>query len=134
ITSGLINGQTISNAANFTGTVAVATSVSTPSLISTGALGITPAAGSNLNINLSTTGDFAVNTNQLYVDTSTGRVGVGTITPSQALEIGAGGRLSLQKTDNAYNHQIYTTDSAELYFVGQSTLVAELVGSQVSLG
>lgn len=41
------------------------------------ALTITPAAGSNLNIALSTTGDFAVNTNQLYVDTSTGNVILG---------------------------------------------------------
>jgi hypothetical protein len=55
------------------------TSISTPSIVTaSGALGITPAAGSNLNINLSTTGDFAVNTNQLYVDTSAGTVGIGT--------------------------------------------------------
>lgn len=54
------------------------TSISTPSIITaSGALGITPAAGSNLNVTLSTTGDFAVNTNQLYVDTSTGVLGVG---------------------------------------------------------
>src|SRR3989344_179792 len=56
-------------------------SVSTPSLISTGALGITPAAGSNFNIALSTTGDFAVNTDDLYVDTSAGRVGIWTPGP-----------------------------------------------------
>jgi hypothetical protein len=42
ITSGLINGQTISSTANFTGTVGVATSVTTPLLQSTGALSITP--------------------------------------------------------------------------------------------
>lgn len=63
------------------------TSVSTPSLISTSALTITPAAGSNLNISLATTGDFAVNTNQLYVDTSTARVGVNTASPGIALEV-----------------------------------------------
>ena len=57
------------------------TSVSTPSLISTGAVGVTPAAGSNLNVSLSTTGDLAVNTNQLYVDTSAGNVGIGTTAP-----------------------------------------------------
>ncbi|MHB8871689.1 MAG: hypothetical protein ACYC5G_04510, partial [Candidatus Doudnabacteria bacterium] len=67
--------------------VVAPTSVSTPSLISTGALTVTPAAGSNLNINLSTTGDLAVNTNQLYVDTSTGNVGVGTATPVRKLDV-----------------------------------------------
>ncbi len=45
---------------------------------STGALTLQPASGSNLNVTLSGTGDFAVNTNQLYVDTSTGLVGIGT--------------------------------------------------------
>ena len=63
------------------------TSVSTPSLISTSALTITPAAGSNLNVNLSTTGDFAVNTNQLYVDTSAANVGIGTTSPTANLHV-----------------------------------------------
>ncbi|TAK95243.1 hypothetical protein EPO05_04565, partial [Patescibacteria group bacterium] len=52
-----------------------------------GALTLTPNAGSNLNINLSTTGDFAVNTDQLYVDTSLGNVGIGTGTPGQKLSV-----------------------------------------------
>jgi hypothetical protein len=63
------------------------TSVTTPLVASTAALGLTPAAGNNLNISLSTTGDLAVNTNQLYVDTSTARVGIGTTTPSTALHV-----------------------------------------------
>ncbi|MFH1612033.1 MAG: hypothetical protein ABH887_02090, partial [bacterium] len=45
----------------------------------------------NLNIGLSTTGDFAVNTSQLYVDTSTGNVGIGTTTPLASLSIEGGG-------------------------------------------
>ena len=51
------------------------TAVSTPLIISpaNSALTITPNAGYGLNVNLSTTGDFAVNTNDLYVDTSTGK-------------------------------------------------------------
>ena len=78
----------VDGAATFGSTLAVTTSVATPSLITaSGALGITPAAGSNLNINLSTTGDFAVNTNQLYVDTSAGNIGIGTASPEQALHI-----------------------------------------------
>lgn len=63
------------------------TSVSTPSLISTAALTITPVAGSNLNISLSTTGDLAVNTSQLYVDTSVARVGINTATPAADLHV-----------------------------------------------
>jgi len=50
---------------------------------------ITPAAGSNLNVALSTTGDLAVNTNQLYVDTSKGNVGIGTTGPDQTLLVKA---------------------------------------------
>ncbi|MBI2644985.1 hypothetical protein HYW94_02295, partial [Candidatus Uhrbacteria bacterium] len=70
------------------------TSVSTPSIITaSGALGITPAAGSGLNISLSTTGDFAVNTNQLYVDTSSGNVGIGTTTPADLLTLSGTGKF-----------------------------------------
>jgi len=47
-----------------------------------GAVTLQPAAGSNLNVTLATTGDFTVNTNQLYVDTSVGNVGIGTTTPT----------------------------------------------------
>lgn len=52
-----------------------------------GALSLTPTSGQNLNVNLSTTGDFAVNTNQLYVDTSTGYVGIGTLAPGAKLDV-----------------------------------------------
>ena len=56
-----------------------------------GALTIQPASGSNLNVTLATTGDFAVNTNHLYVDTSAGSVGVRTTTPASQFEVfGAG--------------------------------------------
>lgn len=51
------------------------------------ALTVTPVAGSNLNVVLSGAGDFAVNTNQLYVDTSAGNVGVGTASPGVRLHI-----------------------------------------------
>jgi endosialidase-like protein len=61
----------------------VSSSLSTPSIITaSGALGITPASGSNVNITLSTTGDLAVNSSQFYVDTSTGSIGIGTASPS----------------------------------------------------
>ena len=65
------------------------TAVSTPLIISpaNSALAITPNAGYGLNVNLSTTGDFAVNTDDLYVDTSTGNVGISDTTPSEKLEV-----------------------------------------------
>lgn len=52
-----------------------------------GAFSVTPAAGKNVNFNLSGAGDFAINTNQFYVDTSTGFVGIGVV-PTKALQIG----------------------------------------------
>jgi hypothetical protein len=67
---------------------AFSTSISTPSITTaSGALGITPASGSNLNVTLGTTGDFAVNTNQLIVDTSLGNVGVGITTPTATFQV-----------------------------------------------
>lgn len=71
--------------------VVAPTSVSTPSIITaSGSLTITPAAGSNLNIALSTTGDLAVNTNQIYVDTSAAAVGFGTSSPTARIHAAAG--------------------------------------------
>ncbi len=52
-----------------------------------GAMTLTPKVGNNLNIALSTTGDLAVNTNDLYVDTSSGFVGIGTTSPFSALDV-----------------------------------------------
>ncbi len=52
-----------------------------------GAWTVTPGAGTNFNINLSGAGDFAVNTNQLYVDTSAANVGIGTTIPNGNLTI-----------------------------------------------
>jgi len=62
------------------------TNISTPAIVTaSGALTVTPAAGSGVAIVLATTGDFSVNTNQLYVDTSTGNVGIGTTSPAGKL-------------------------------------------------
>lgn len=85
----------VTGAATLSSTLAVTTSVSTPSLITaSGALTVTPAAGSNLNIALSTTGDFAVNTDDLYVDTSSGNVGIGTTAPLSRLAVGTAGHAT----------------------------------------
>ncbi|MES2970921.1 MAG: right-handed parallel beta-helix repeat-containing protein [Patescibacteria group bacterium] len=74
---------------------------------STGALTLQPNAGSNLNVNLSTTGDFAVNTNQLYVDTSTGYVGIGIANPSATLHIlNSAGTAGLRLDTSTANSQV----------------------------
>ena len=83
-----VTDETGSGALVFGTSPAFTTSISTPSIITaSGALGITPAAGSGVNITLSTTGDFAVNTNQLYVDTSAARVGIGMTNPARTLDV-----------------------------------------------
>ena len=71
--------------------VASATSLAVPAITTTsGALTVTPAAGSNLAIVLAGAGDFAVNTNQLYVDTSSGNVGIGMAGLGAKLDIDIG--------------------------------------------
>ena len=71
------------------GTANVFTATQTiPAIVTaSGALTVTPAAGSNVNVVLSTTGDFVVNTNQLYIDTSSSNVGVGTTGPTYRFQV-----------------------------------------------
>ncbi len=86
--AGVISDETGSGLLVFATAPNFSTSISTPSILTvSGSLDIIPAAGSNVNILLSTTGDLAVNTNQLYVDTSTGNVGIGTTGPQGKLHV-----------------------------------------------
>lgn len=87
-----------------------------------GALGITPAAGSNLNITLSTTGDFAVNTNQFYVDTSAARVGIGTTTPVNTLHVNGNTSINTTGADHVLNvgGEMRLYDNNGIYYVGAS--------------
>jgi hypothetical protein len=82
---------------------ATAVSLSCSTFTSSAAMGFTPAAGSGVNFSLTTTGDFAVNTNQLYVDTSTGNIGVGTAIPN------ANALLDLTSTTKAFMPPRMTT-------------------------
>ncbi len=100
------------------------TSVTTP-LLSTASsdLSIAPAAGSNVNINLSTTGNFAVNTNQLYVNTLSGNVGIGTTTPGTQLHITGG--MAYQATSTvpataASQGRIYFDSAANKFKVSEN--------------
>jgi hypothetical protein len=90
-------------------------SINTDSFVYTDQLGsfsssltLMPSAGNNLNINLSGAGDLAVNTNQLYVDTSTGFVGIGTSSPGAKLDVssqsdGAAIYISSQQNDSSHS-------------------------------
>ncbi|HRY82343.1 MAG TPA: hypothetical protein P5232_01365 [Candidatus Moranbacteria bacterium] len=70
-------------------------------ITSTGALTVTPGAGTNFNVTLSGTGDFAVNTNQFYVDTSEAKIGIGNASPGVALHIGTTAPTNLGSTANS---------------------------------
>jgi hypothetical protein len=54
---------------------------------STGAMTVTPQSGTNLNLNMANTGDLAVSTDKLYVDTSESMVGINNAYPSSALDV-----------------------------------------------
>ncbi len=100
---------TVGGNIDFNGTsndIAGTLNLSGNALTSSGALSITPNAGNNLNINLSGAGDFAINTNQLYVDTSLGQVGIGTTAPVAQLHVTTDGTsgnrgISLDQHSNA---------------------------------
>ncbi|MFH1846804.1 MAG: hypothetical protein ABH869_04530, partial [Candidatus Omnitrophota bacterium] len=59
-------------------------------LTSIGALAITPLAGTDLSVVLSGAGDLVVNTNDLFIDTSANKIGVGTAAPAAGLDVQAG--------------------------------------------
>ncbi len=67
--------------------VYAATLLRGPAIQSLTAVTVTPASGFNAAFVLAGNGDFVVNTNQFYVDTSTGKVGVGVSTPDARTSI-----------------------------------------------
>lgn len=95
------------------------TSISSPSHISTGAITITPAAGTNLNIALATTGDLVVNTTQLVVDTSAARVGIGTAAPNATLDVR--GDVIFNDGSGDFDVRMEGDTDANLFFLDAST-------------
>lgn len=138
----VVNGGSGTNTATGTGAIVLknspvfSTQITTPSIISAGALGITPASGSNVNVDLGGTGDFAVNTSQLYVDTSSGYLGVGTSTPSTKLTVGDGlssvGNYWVSSVYLSHGISVCGTDANEVgtaHFEGNRTTADTTVGA-----
>jgi len=78
-----------------------------------GSMTFTPGAGTNFNINLSTTGDFAVNENNFYVDSSSYNVGIRESTPNALLHVN--GSL-LVEGDSQFTGTIFDIDSSDVRF------------------
>jgi hypothetical protein len=80
--AGVISDETGTGALVFADSPVLTTKITVPLIVTaSGALTLQPASGSGVALTLATTGDFSVNTSQLYVDTSAGRFGVNTTTP-----------------------------------------------------
>jgi hypothetical protein len=91
-----------------------------------GALTLQPVAGSGVNVNLSTTGDFIVNTSHLAVDSSTGRTGLGTPTPGALLDVYAANGVARISGTGGVNRGLVST--LEFYNYGASQIVGQIKG------
>lgn len=85
---------------------------------SAGAVTLAPASGSSLLVNLATTGDFIVNTDDFVVDTSSGNVGIGTASP--------GAKLSVVR---ASSNAVYPANASAIFEFGGSNHVVSLAGT-----
>lgn len=85
-----------------------------------GAINLTPLSGQSLNLTLSTTGDFVVNTDQLYVDTSSGFVGIATSAPVSLLHVGPGGMGTIvyRTSGTAFRPQIFHSTTSAVSMIG----------------
>uniref|UniRef100_A0A6M3XP88 Uncharacterized protein n=1 Tax=viral metagenome TaxID=1070528 RepID=A0A6M3XP88_9ZZZZ len=100
-------------------------------ITSSGALTVTPGAGTNLNVILSTTGDFAVNTDDLYVDTSSGNVGIGTTVPSAKLDVFGSLRISKSSGGGCYTNISHETGDMIIDLYGVNTQLGIQVGGSI---
>jgi len=99
ISAGTYNGQTISSAASFTGTVSVATSVSSPIYTGTGAVTLQSAGGENLTLSGSS-GVVVINAG------SSLQVGSGSITSNDAaitIDSGSANQVNIGASDALSN-------------------------------
>ncbi|PIY80757.1 MAG: hypothetical protein COY80_01275, partial [Candidatus Pacebacteria bacterium CG_4_10_14_0_8_um_filter_42_14] len=130
ITSGLINGQTISSAANFTGTATIATSLTVPTVTTAGTLNLSATGANQINFNTNgvlewsvlsggqlqgngastiqtSTGDLTLataagNGHIILSPNGTGNVGIGTTNPMTKLNIEGGTDTALATANSGY--------------------------------
>ncbi len=93
------------------------------SLDSASGVTFTPSSGQNLNIALSTSGDFTVNSNQLYLDTSAAKLGLLINNPNEVLTVN--GSISIKEASAAsgtsdFGKLYVKTSDSKLYFKNDS--------------
>lgn len=91
-----------------------------------GAITFAPTAGQSLAVNLSGAGDFIVNTNDLFIDTSaSGNVGIGNTAPGAALDVTGAIRGSSTLTLSSF-----ITDANSLLYTNTSGVVSRVTETE----
>lgn len=123
--------------------VASATSLACPTFTTAAAaMNFTPNAGQGFNVNLSGAGDFIINTNQIWLDTSTG---IWTQRPAadgagvfQILSNGGslkyridttGGDVSVWLRNSANTYTVFVTANGVTYFNGGNVVIGNTTGN-----
>jgi hypothetical protein len=128
ITSALINSQTISSTASFTGTVGVATSLTSPIVIGGSAAGSTLSLRSTSGVGTSDAIIFQIGNNggtEAARITNGSFTGFGTTTPQWQLQLASSTRSQLTLSDPSLltnNHWSFRNAGGNLYFATSSPL------------
>ena len=90
----------------------------------------TTSAGIDVTGSITGTGDLTIDTNTLHVDSANNRVGIGTTSPSIALEITKNGQSGIKITDQAVTNASFeirpqTGNSTKLFRIIDSTASAD---------
>src|SRR3989338_5955116 len=125
-TNGTIETLTITGATSLSGALTGTTGAFTGNLSTAGQLSITGTATSTA------TGDFAFDTNTLYIDSINNRVGVGSTTPSDTLSVNGATYLAPISAPSVTTDRLYNI-SNDLYW-GGNLLSGSAVGNWTSNG
>src|SRR3989344_6011094 len=125
-TNGTIETLTITGATSLSGALTGTTGTFTGNLSTAGQLSITGTATSTA------TGDFAFDTNTLYIDSINNRVGVGSTTPSDTLSVNGATYLAPISAPSVTTDRLYNI-SNDLYW-GGNLLSGSAVGNWTSNG
>src|SRR3989344_5189766 len=125
-TNSTVETLTITGATNLSGALTGTTGAFTGNLSTAGQLSITGTATSTA------TGDFAFDTNTLYIDSINNRVGVGSTTPSDSLSVNGATYLAPISAPSVTTDRLYNI-SNDLYW-GGNLLSGSAVGNWTSNG